>query len=172
MADCKARVLITADGVFRGEKPLALKEICDHAMEKAEQNGHHVETCIVVSHLERVTSPKLHSISSKIHMREGTDYWWHEEMATANTTCHPEWVNAEDPLFMLYTSGSTGKPKGVLHTTGGYLLYTATTFKYVFDYKPNDVYWCTADVGWITGHSYVVYGPLANCATSIVVSSG
>lgn len=102
-------------------------------------------------------------------MQEGRDVWWHDVVPEQSTDCIPEWVQAEDPLFMLYTSGSTGKPKGVVHTTAGYLLYAATTFKYVFDYKPNDVYWCTADIGWITGHTYVVYGPLANCATSVLV---
>lgn len=102
-------------------------------------------------------------------MQDGRDEWWHEIVPEASTSCYPEWMQAEDPLFMLYTSGSTGKPKGVLHTTGGYLIYAATTFKYVFDYKPNDVYWCTADIGWITGHTYVVYGPLANAATSVLV---
>lgn len=98
------------------------------------------------------------------------DLWWHEIVSTASENCPPEWMEAEDPLFLLYTSGSTGKPKGVLHTTGGYLLYAATTFKFVFDYKPGDTYWCTADIGWITGHTYVVYGPLANAATSVIVS--
>lgn len=103
-------------------------------------------------------------------MVDGRDIFWQDVISDAPVTCPPEWVKAEDPLFILYTSGSTGKPKGVLHTTGGYLLYAATTFKYVFDYKPNDVYWCTADIGWITGHTYVVYGPLANAATSVLVS--
>lgn len=103
-------------------------------------------------------------------MKGGRDVWWQEEIKEASTSCYPEWVKAEDPFFMLYTSGSTGKPKGVVHTTAGYLLYVATTFKYVFDYKPQEVYWCTADIGWITGHSYVVYGPLANAATSVIVS--
>lgn len=92
-------------------------------------------------------------------------------MEEAEAACYPEWMGAEDPLFMLYTSGSTGKPKGVLHTTAGYLLYAATTFKNVFDYKAGDVYWCTADIGWITGHTYVVYGPLANGATSVNISA-
>lgn len=104
-------------------------------------------------------------------MQEGRDIWWHDALSTASPDCDPEWIEAEDPLFMLYTSGSTGKPKGVVHTTGGYLLYAATTFKYVFDYQHNDTYWCTADVGWITGHTYVIYGPLANGATSVLVSS-
>lgn len=167
--DCEARVLVTTDGVWRGEKLLSLKSICDQAMNRCSLKGHNVETCIVVSHLERVTSPTgVQPNRNKIPMQNGRDIWWHDIVPSASTSCYPEWVQAEDPLFMLYTSGSTGKPKGVLHTTGGYLLYAATTFKYVFDYKPNDVYWCTADIGWITGHTYVVYGPLANAATSVI----
>ncbi|KAF2906076.1 hypothetical protein ILUMI_00103 [Ignelater luminosus] len=168
--DCQARVLVTADGVWRGEKHLALKSICDQAMDKCAKNGHNVEHCIVVSHLGRVTSPTgvQQNQSNKIPMREGRDCWWQDLIAEASSSCYPEWMQAEDPLFMLYTSGSTGKPKGVLHTTGGYMIYAATTFKYVFDYKPSDVYWCTADIGWITGHTYIVYGPLANAATSVL----
>ena len=104
-------------------------------------------------------------------MKEDRDLWWHEVIENESTICPPEWVDAEDPSFMLYTSGSTGKPKGVLHTTGGYMLYAYATFKYVFDYHPNDIYWCTADIGWITGHTYLVYGPLANAATSVIVSN-
>uniref|UniRef100_T1GC23 Acetyl-coenzyme A synthetase n=1 Tax=Megaselia scalaris TaxID=36166 RepID=T1GC23_MEGSC len=168
MTDCKAKILLTADGAWRGEKPLFLKALCDTAMEKAEEMGHHVEKCIVVSHLKRVTECKENLIDQDIPWNSERDFWWHEEMEDKEPACYPEWMNAEDPLFMLYTSGSTGKPKGVLHTTAGYLLYAATTFKYVFDYKPGDIYWCTADVGWITGHSYVVYGPLANGATSVI----
>lgn len=168
--DCNARVLITADGVWRGEKHLALKSICDQAMEKCAKSGHNVEHCIVVSHLGRVTSPAGVQLnqSNKTPMRHGRDEWWQDLIETASSLCYPEWLQAEDPLFMLYTSGSTGKPKGVIHTTGGYMVYAATTFKYVFDYKPNEVYWCTADIGWITGHTYVVYGPLANAATSVL----
>ncbi|KAJ8928991.1 hypothetical protein NQ314_018348, partial [Rhamnusium bicolor] len=154
--DCQARVLVTVDGVWRGEKLLQLKTICDQAMARCAQKGHNVETCIVVAHLGRTP------------MIDGRDVYWQDVVPDASTSCYPEWMEAEDPLFMLYTSGSTGKPKGVLHTTGGFLVYAATTFKYVFDYKPNDVYWCTADIGWITGHTYVVYGPLANAATSVV----
>lgn len=170
MKDCKAKVLITSDGAWRGEKLLHLKEICDHALEKAEELGHHVETCIVVKHIHRVTAPKPELIEDfSVDMRDDRDFWWNDEMEEAEPSCYPEWTSAEDPLFMLYTSGSTGKPKGVLHTTGGYLLYSSTTFKLVFDYKPGDVYWCTADIGWITGHTYVVYGPLANAATSVMV---
>lgn len=140
-------------------------------MTKASELGHNVETCIVVSHVNRVTPGKGDASTFtgiECPMKEDRDFWWHDEMEDAEPSCYPEWVSVEDPHFMLYTSGSTGKPKGVLHTVGGYLLYAATTFKYVFDYKPGDVYWCTADIGWITGHSYVVYGPLANGATSVM----
>ncbi|KAL1117498.1 hypothetical protein AAG570_004820, partial [Ranatra chinensis] len=178
--DSKSKVLLTADSVWRGEKLICLKEICDQAMEKSKTFGHQVDCCIVVRHLPRLnasiqgTGMPHHSTTNvllfpqELPWVEDRDFWWHDEMEDASTSCYPVWVGAEDPLFMLYTSGSTGKPKGVLHTTAGYLLYVATTFKYVFDYHPGDVYWCTADVGWITGHSYVVYGPLANCATSVI----
>lgn len=170
MNDCKAKILITSDGAWRGEKLLNLKKICDQALDKAEELGHHVDTCIVVSHIKRVTAPKEELAEDfSVDMRDDRDFWWHDEMEDADSSCYPEWVAVEDPLFMLYTSGSTGKPKGVLHTTGGYLLYASTTFKIVFDYKPNDIYWCTADIGWITGHTYVLYGPLANAATSVMV---
>nr|CAH7739874.1 unnamed protein product [Callosobruchus chinensis] len=155
--DCGARVLVTADGAWRGEKLLQLKVICDQAMAKCAQKGHNIDSEIVISNNFFQTP-----------MQEGRDIYWHEIIPEASSSCYPEWMEAEDPMFMLYTSGSTGKPKGVVHTTGGYLIYAATTFKYVFDYKPNDVYWCTADIGWITGHTYVVYGPLANAATSVV----
>ncbi|KAH8360482.1 hypothetical protein KR200_006874 [Drosophila serrata] len=168
MFDCKAKLLITADGAWRGEKPLYLKALCDTALEKVEELGHSVEKCIVVSHLKRVTPCQPDHVEAEIPWTDDRDYWWHEEMEDKEPACYPEWMDAEDPLFMLYTSGSTGKPKGVLHTTAGYLLYAATTFKIVFDYKPGDIYWCTADVGWITGHTYVVYGPLANGATSVI----
>ena len=168
--DCKAKVLITADGGWRGEKPLAIKALCDEALVKAEALGHLVQKCIVVAHLKRVTPgcEKLAKEMKETPWTDDRDFWWHDEMEDAEAACYPEWVGAEDPLFMLYTSGSTGKPKGVLHTTAGYLLYASTTFKLVFDYKPGDIYWCTADIGWITGHSYVVYGPLANGATSVM----
>ncbi|KAK9881623.1 hypothetical protein WA026_016493 [Henosepilachna vigintioctopunctata] len=168
--DCQARLLITADGTWRGEKLIKLKTICDQSMQICQKAGHMVDTCIVVAHLQRsTTSSGLQSSpGNKVFMQNGRDIWWNDLVPSAATTCPPEWMQAEDPLFMLYTSGSTGKPKGVLHTTGGYLIYAATTFKYVFDYKPEDIYWCTADIGWITGHTYVVYGPLANAATSVV----
>lgn len=171
MHDCQAKILLTADGAWRGEKPLQLKSICDEAMDKASAMGHNVEKCIVVSHLNRVTPGSEDHVAqlTQTPWTDDRDFWWHEEMEDAEKTCYPEWMGAEDPLFMLYTSGSTGKPKGVLHTTGGYLLYASTTFKLVFDYKPGDVYWCTADIGWITGHTYGVYGPLANGATSVMV---
>ncbi|KAL0280013.1 UNVERIFIED_CONTAM: hypothetical protein PYX00_001441 [Menopon gallinae] len=187
MQNCQCKLLVTADSVWRGEKLIGLKKICDDAMEKCKQLGHEIKTCIVVNHLPRLAasqqknglknengngvingSPTKVQNKEKYSWVEGRDFWWHEEMEDAEPSCYPEWMDAEDPLFMLYTSGSTGKPKGVLHTTGGYLLYAATTFKYVFDYHPGDVYWCTADVGWITGHTYVVYGPLANGATSVI----
>ncbi|XP_065210236.1 acetyl-coenzyme A synthetase [Planococcus citri] len=180
LVDSKCKVLVTADCVYRGEKLLNLKKICDTAMDKAKEQGHEVKTCIVVRHLQRLSASfnadkKSHNGVNgdsgnhyEISWDDERDAWWHEEMEDADPSCYPVWVSTEDPLFMLYTSGSTGKPKGVLHTVGGYLLYAATTFKYVFDYKPNDIYWCTADVGWITGHTYVVYGPLANGATSVI----
>ncbi|KAK9310413.1 hypothetical protein QLX08_000381 [Tetragonisca angustula] len=184
--DSKAKILITTDGVWRGEKLLILKSICDEALKKVKKNSHEVECCIVVAHLRRLSSPQSAKSDStgktngvngtsdnafdipEIPWDDDRDCWWHDEVEDAEDKCYPVWMNAEDPLFILYTSGSTGKPKGVLHTTAGYLIYAATTFKYVFDYHPSDVYWCTADVGWITGHTYVVYGPLANGATSII----
>ncbi|XP_043286532.1 acetyl-coenzyme A synthetase isoform X3 [Venturia canescens] len=182
MLDSKSKVLITADGVWRGEKLLNLKAICDDAMNKVASQGHQIESCVVVSHLRRLNNPqgketakgKANGTSNgdnnevRNSWDEDRDVWWHEEMEDAEASCYPVWMDAEDPLFILYTSGSTGKPKGVLHTTAGYLIYAATTFKYVFDYRPGDVYWCTADIGWITGHTYVVYGPLANAATSVI----
>lgn len=183
--DCKAKVLVTCDVAWRGEKPLEIKSICDEAMEKAAKLGHSVSKCVVVSHLNRVTpgSEQFVATIKPTPWNDDRDVWWHEEMEEAEAACYPEWMQAEDPLFMLYTSGSTGniannnnnkniqrnkcdmlillyyiilflgKPKGVLHTTAGYLLYASTTFKNVFDYKPEDMYWCTADIGWITGHT-------------------
>ncbi len=159
--DSKCEVLITADGCFRGEKLISTKEISNKAMGICEQNNFQVKSCICLQHLGD-------RYPEKLEMKSGRDHWWHDLMAQASEECAPEWMDSEDPLFILYTSGSTGKPKGVLHTTGGYMVYTATTFKYVFDYHPEDIFWCTADVGWITGHSYIAYGPLANCATQVV----
>ncbi|XP_018325951.1 acetyl-coenzyme A synthetase [Agrilus planipennis] len=166
--DCGAEIIVTADGVWRGPKFLGLKSICDQVMDKCARRNHNIRHCIVVAHLKRVTSPDNSQKSNKVHMKEGRDIWWNDAVADSSITCPPVWTNSEDPLFMLYTSGSTGKPKGVLHTVGGYMVYTAATFKCVFDYKSKDVYWCTADIGWITGHSYGVYGPLANAATCVL----
>ncbi|MFQ5444145.1 MAG: acetate--CoA ligase, partial [Nitrospinales bacterium] len=156
-SDCS--VLITSDGTFRGEKPVPLKTNADEAMDRAEKMGTHVHTCIVY---ERVGS----KIST--NMKSGRDSWWHDEMASADSACEPEVMDAEDPLFILYTSGSTGKPKGIQHNVGGYMVYTALTHKYIFDYQDDDIWWCTADIGWVTGHSYIVYGPLANGAISVM----
>jgi acetyl-CoA synthetase len=153
IADCQSRFLITADGGTRGGKLVPLKANVDAALGR----GGPVEAVIVVRHS-----------GEPVPMQEGRDHWYHELGATVPDTCPCEPMGAEDPLFILYTSGSTGKPKGVLHTTGGYAVWAATTFHYVFDYKPGELFWCTADVGWVTGHSYVVYGPLLNGATSLM----
>jgi acetyl-CoA synthetase len=159
--DSKCETLITADGCYRGTKLIPTHAICVDAMEICEKKGFKVKNCVSVKRLgDKYPEP--------LHFKTGRDYLWHELMDKASSDCPPTWMNAEDPLFILYTSGSTGKPKGVLHTVGGYMVYTATTFKYIFDYKPEDIYWCTADVGWITGHSYITYGPLANCATQVI----
>ncbi|KAM4688575.1 acetyl-coenzyme A synthetase, cytoplasmic-like isoform 1-T2 [Discoglossus pictus] len=165
--DSQCAVLITADGVFRGEKPINLKQIADEAMEKCKEKAHLVKTCVVVKHLTG-TLNNQNSAKLQTAWNPDVDRWLENLMDEASEECEPEWMDAEDPLFILYTSGSTGKPKGVLHTVAGYLLYTALTFKYVFDYHEDDVYWCTADIGWITGHSYITYGPLANGATSVM----
>eukprot|EP00118_Oscarella_pearsei_P017215 m.169693 g.169693 ORF g.169693 m.169693 type:complete len:698 (+) comp39012_c0_seq7:39-2132(+) len=169
MLDAKSEVLVTADGVFRGAKFINLNEIAGKAIEKCEAKGFSIRHCIVFRSLgdkmpngDTSISPKTKKICQDVYV------WWHEAMATASVECEPEWLDAEDPLFMLYTSGSTGKPKGVLHTNGGYFLYAATTFKYSFDHQPNDIFWCTADIGWITGHTYITYGPMANSASSIL----
>jgi acetyl-CoA synthetase len=153
--DCDSKVIITADEGLRGGKHVALKKNVDVAANKVHPA---LQTCIVVKHTG----------SGAIHMEAGRDFWYHEEAAKVSDDCPCEPMNAEDPLFLLYTSGSTGKPKGVLHCTGGYLVYAAMTHQYIFDYKDGDVYWCTADVGWVTGHSYIVYGPLANGATTLM----
>ncbi len=160
IVDSKCEIVVTTDGVFRGAKPIDLKKNADDAIEIAQKQGVTVKHCFVT---RRLGPDKL-----PVTMHAGRDHWWHEVMADASTDCEPEWMDAEDPLFILYTSGSTGKPKGVLHTTGGYMVYVATTFKYIFDYHDGDIYWCTADIGWVTGHSYIVYGPLACGATSIM----
>lgn len=151
--DCDSKFIITADQGIRGGKIVPLKLNVDAALLKTSV----VEKVLVISHTH-----------AAVPMKNGRDYWYHEEQKTVSLECPPEVMNSEDPLFILYTSGSTNKPKGVLHTTAGYLLYASLTHKYVFDLKENDVYWCTADVGWVTGHSYIVYGPLANGATSLI----
>jgi acetyl-CoA synthetase len=150
--DASSTIVITADEGLRGGKPVPLKANADAAAQKAP-----VKTMIVVRRT-----------GGKVAMQAGRDVWYHEEMAKVSADNQPEPMNAEDPLFILYTSGSTGKPKGVLHTTGGYLVYASMTHQYVFDYHEGDIYWCTADVGWVTGHSYIVYGPLANGATTLM----
>lgn len=151
--DCKSEFVITADEGLRGQKVIPLKKNIDEALKKCPD----VKKCIV-----------LKRTGGNVPFDAKRDVWYHELTSKMSTTCKPEEMNAEDPLFILYTSGSTGKPKGVLHTTGGYLVYASMTHQYIFDYKDGDIYWCTADIGWVTGHSYIVYGPLSNGATTLV----
>ncbi|MCG8894430.1 acetate--CoA ligase [Tenacibaculum finnmarkense] len=151
--DCGAKMVITSDGSFRGTKTIDLKTIVDEALNDCEC----IHTALIVKRT-----------NATVEMKEGRDTWLQPLLEEASEICEPEIMDAEDPLFILYTSGSTGSPKGMLHTTAGYMIYTAYTFKNVFNYKENDVYWCTADIGWITGHSYIVYGPLANGATTVL----
>ncbi len=153
IVDAECNVVITSDEGLRGGRQVPMKANAD----KALQSTPSVQKMVVVKRT-----------GGNISWVEGRDVWYHDVMATASADCPPEQMDAEDPLFILYTSGSTGKPKGVLHTTGGYLLHAAATHKYIFDYHDGDIYWCTADVGWVTGHSYIVYGPLANGATTIM----
>ena len=165
IVDSTCKTLITANGTFRGAKAIPMKPNADLAMDSASlQMGEDVETCIVVRRVGEATGIKC-------EMKEGRDLWWDDAMEEASEDCPCEEMGAEDPLFILYTSGSTGKPKGVLHTTAGYMVYTATTHKYIFDYHEEDIYFCAADIGWITGHSYIVYGPLANGATTLMFES-
>ncbi len=151
--DCDSNIIITADEGIRGGRPIPLKANTDTALESCPT----IEKCIVVRRT-----------GGDIGWSDGRDVWYHDLVENASPDCPPEEMGAEDPLFILYTSGSTGKPKGVLHTTGGYMVYAAITHQYVFDYHDGDVYWCTADVGWVTGHSYIVYGPLANGAITVM----
>lgn len=157
--DCQAKIVVTADGGYRRGKPVPLKKNTDIALEGTPS----VEKVVVV---QRIGDPELSP------MQEGRDIWWHDLVADASHICPCEEMDSEDLLFILYTSGSTGKPKGVMHTTGGYLTGVATTHDMVFDIKEDDIYFCTADIGWITGHSYLVYGPLANGATSVMYEGG
>ncbi|XP_055822429.1 acetyl-coenzyme A synthetase, chloroplastic/glyoxysomal-like isoform X2 [Solanum dulcamara] len=161
IVDCKPKVVITCNAVRRGPKTIFLKDIVDDALTQSAQNAVHIDVCLTFENESALQKEMTKWV-------EGRDIWWQDVVLKYPITCDVAWVDAEDPLFLLYTSGSTGKPKGVLHTTGGYMVYTATTFKYAFDYKPKDIYWCTADCGWITGHSYVTYGPLLNGATNVV----
>jgi acetyl-CoA synthetase len=152
--DSECKLLITQDTALRGKKnDIPMKAKADKA----------VAQCPSIEHVVVVKRTGV-----DVPMQSGRDVWWHEAMGSASADCEPVWLDSEDPLFILYTSGSTGKPKGVLHTTGGYMVYAATTFKYIFDYQDGDIWWCTADIGWITGHTYIVYGPLCNGATSVM----
>ena len=151
--DCKSDYIITADEGIRGGKIVELKKITDEAL----QSCPNVKKCIVVKRT-----------GNNINWVDGRDIWYNDMLLTASNNHEPEEMSAEDPLFILYTSGSTGKPKGVLHSTGGYMVYASMTHQYIFDYKKNDIYWCTADIGWVTGHSYIIYGPLSNGATTIM----
>ena len=161
IVDSECNLVITSDGTYRGGKAVTLKQIADDAVANAAKEGVTVPNLVVV---ERVGPGK----GIECPMKEGRDQYWHDLMAGAESKCDVVWMDAEDPLFILYTSGSTGKPKGVLHTTGGYMVYVSVTHKYVFDYHDGDVYWCTADIGWVTGHSYILYGPLLNGAQSLM----
>ena len=159
IVDSKCEILVTTDGVYRGAKAITLKTNADQAMDLAAKQGVNIKTCVVF----RRVGDKVSTT-----MKSGRDHWWHDVMKDASPQCECEWMDAEDPLFMLYTSGSTGKPKGVLHTTAGYMIFTAFSHKVIFDYHDGDIFWCTADIGWVTGHSYIVYGPLCNGATTVM----
>tara|TARA_Y200000002_G_scaffold378551_1_gene386135 strand:+ start:3227 stop:5119 length:1893 start_codon:yes stop_codon:yes gene_type:complete len=151
--DAKCNILLTSDGLFRGTKEMNLKNIVDNALNECNS----IQSCIV-----------LRRTGERIFMKSKRDFWWHEEVAKVDNYCSPEIMDSEDPLFILYTSGSTGKPKGVQHHCGGYMVYAEYSFRNVFQYEENDIYWCTADIGWITGHSYIIYGPLLAGATTLM----
>ena len=151
--DCKSDYIITADEGLRGGKIIPLKDTVDEALSKCRD----IKKCIVIKRT-----------GNYINWNNERDVWYHDIIKNVSSNCDPEEMNAEDPLFILYTSGSTGKPKGVLHTTGGYMVYASMTHQYIFNYKPKDIYWCTADIGWVTGHSYIIYGPLSNGATTLM----
>ena len=151
--DAKCDILLTSDGQYRGKKQLCLKDIADEALLNCDS----IKSCIV-----------LKRTGEKILMKPKRDFWWHEEIQKVNSSCPVEVMDSEDPLFILYTSGSTGKPKGVQHHCGGYMVYAEYSFRNVFQYEENDIYWCTADIGWITGHSYIIYGPLLAGATTVM----
>ncbi|XP_041860697.1 acetyl-coenzyme A synthetase, cytoplasmic isoform X2 [Melanotaenia boesemani] len=192
IVDSQCSLLITADGFYRGDKLINLKLLADEALQKCRDKGFPIERCIMLKHLSKEPEETVGSSSPpakrscpdlqekntgkvkkirpppQVPWNPQVDLCWHTLIQGASDECEPEWCDSEDPLFILYTSGSTGKPKGVLHTVSGYMLYTAATFKLVFDYQPDDIYWCTADIGWITGHSYITYGPLANGASSVL----
>jgi len=157
ITDCDSSFVITADEGLRGTKKVPLKVNCDAACEIANKAGKPVKTVLTVQRT-----------GADVNMTQGRDVWLHEALEGISDNCPPEPMSAEDPLFILYTSGSTGKPKGVLHTTGGYLVWASMTHEYVFDLKEDDIYWCSADVGWVTGHTYIIYGPLANGATTVM----
>ena len=166
IVDSTCQVVITTDGMFRGDRPMERKAFADHAIANADgrMGGRTVDTCIVVRRVGEhadISCP----------MQDGRDIWWHDVMENASPDCPCEEMDAEDPLYILYTSGSTGKPKGVQHNVGGYMIYTAYTHKNVFDYHDGDIYFCAADIGWVTGHSYIIYGPLANGATTVMFES-
>ena len=152
VVDCEAKAILTSDGNYRGTKKIGVKSVVDEALEKSS-----VETVIVYARTKQ-----------EVTMKEGRDFWWHDVIAEESEKCSAEEMDSEDMLFILYTSGSTGKPKGVVHTTGGYMVYSQYSFDNVFQYSAGDVYWCTADIGWITGHSYIVYGPLLAGATTLM----
>jgi len=161
VVDSKATAVLTCNSVKRGAKLIALKNIVDEALELCKEENYEVKHVLCYNNTYA-------SSKEETAMVEGRDVWWQDAVAPQSTECDVVWMDAEAPLFMLYTSGSTGKPKGVLHTTGGYMVYAATTFKHAFDFREDDVYWCTADCGWITGHTYLAYGPLLNGGTNVV----